>query len=313
MIITPKITEILARQELTVSAEIIPPRNGLDPEGVFAQVEVLKRARVDFIAVTHGAGGSLRGGTLPLATIIKEKSGVTAMPHLTCRDNTAEQLENTLIDHHYLGFRNVLALRGDPPEGMNAAYVAPPGGYQYAYELIAQMTRMNQGHYLLRPGKDKAAPGAQWRTGIATDFCIGAAAYPEHPDLDEGVRHLRVKQDAGAHFAITQMVFDATAYLRFVAAARAAGVTLPIIPGLNIVASAKSAHHIESHFRTRIPAELRDRLDTPDPATARARSIAYVADLAHHLLREGAPAVHFFVMRDAFAAADVIKRVWARL
>jgi methylenetetrahydrofolate reductase (NADPH) len=112
-----KMTEVLGKQKFTLSAEVIPPRNGADQVKVLHQIEQLVLAGAQFLAVTKGAGGSLRGGSLPIAQVIKERHSVPCIAHFTCRDLTPFDVENSLMDHHYFGIRNILALRGDPPDG----------------------------------------------------------------------------------------------------------------------------------------------------------------------------------------------------
>src|SRR5579862_2128038 len=107
----------LLKTKKTLSAEIIPPRNGAETEVILGQIAELKKVPVDFISVTKGAGGSLRGGTLPIAQMIKTRFDICSLAHFTCRDYTIEEIENNLMDHHYFGVHNILALRGDPPDG----------------------------------------------------------------------------------------------------------------------------------------------------------------------------------------------------
>src|ERR1700721_1746359 len=112
-----KLTDFLKQNGFTASAEIIPPRNGSEQRKILTQVQTLINAGAQFLAVTKGAGGSLRGGSLPIAQVIKEQLGVPCIAHFTCRDLTPHEVENQLMDHHYFGIRNILALRGDPPDG----------------------------------------------------------------------------------------------------------------------------------------------------------------------------------------------------
>ena len=308
------ITDFLAAGPV-ISAELIPPRNGLSLAKAVRQMERIVPAGAQFVSVTHGAGGSLRAGTLPLSFIVRQQFGIESVAHLTCRDLNPDQLENALIDHHYLGVTNILALRGDPPGFMKGATEVPEGHYRYAYELVEQIAAMNRGAYRSRPDDPNAGAGG-YHAGDPTNFCIGVAAYPDAADLDESVRHLKRKQDAGAHFAITQMVFSAESYRRFVDAARALGVTLPILPGLRILTSAQQAAFMEQHFGVPVPAALKARLGAIPPGDhlAAARLGAEIGveacvDLCRELLAVGAPGIHVFVMFDSKSAADVITRV----
>src|SRR5262245_58930231 len=225
-----KLTEVIGRGRFTLSAEVTPPRNGAEQAVVLQQVGQLVAAGAQFLAVTRGAGGSLRGGSLPIAQAIKERFGVPAVAHFTCRDLTPEEVENQLIDHHYFGIRTILALRGDPPDGQ-PLWEARPGGYQYAYQLLEQARGLNAGRYLPRPGRPPAVRHER------TDCDLGAAAYPEHGDPEEGLRFFARKLDAGARFAITQMVFDPAVYGRFLDRCERRGLNVPVLPGTRVLRS----------------------------------------------------------------------------
>src|SRR5687767_14107 len=167
------LTQVLARGRFTLSAEVIPPRNGAEQATVLANIARLVQSGAHFLAVTKGAGGSLRGGSLPIAQAIKDQFGVPCIAHFTCRDLLPEEVENQLMDHHYFGIRNILALRGDPPDGQ-PDWHARPGGYRYAHELIAQIRRLNRGQYLPRPN---GPTGPALESQTPTQFCIGSAVY----------------------------------------------------------------------------------------------------------------------------------------
>src|SRR4051812_24776492 len=162
-----KLSDVLSSQRFTLSAEVIPPRNGSDQTKVLNQIQSLIEAGAQFLAVTKRAGGSLRGGSLPIAQIIKDNFSVPCIAHFTCRDLTPFEVENQLIDHHYFGIRNILALRGDPPDGQTE-WSPRDGGYLFAHQLIAQIKNLNAGIYLPRANGPKSDGSER------TDFCIGA-------------------------------------------------------------------------------------------------------------------------------------------
>src|SRR5580700_4650224 len=137
-----KLTDFLTQHAFTISAEVIPPRNGSEQLKILHQVQSLVQAGAQFLAVTKGAGGSLRGGSLPIAQVIKEQFSVPCIAHFTCRDLTPHEVENQLIDHHYFGIRNILALRGDPPNGI-PNWQPRPGSYAFAYQLVEQIQGLN--------------------------------------------------------------------------------------------------------------------------------------------------------------------------
>lgn len=294
-----KLTDVLRAGRFTLSAEVTPPRNGAGQAEVLAQVERLIDAGAEFLAVTRGAGGSLRGGSLPIAQAIKEGFAVPAVAHFTCRDLLPEDVENSLVDHHYFGIRNLLALRGDPPDGQ-PEWAARPGGYRFAYQLIEQIRDLNSGRYLERPGGPPAGRAA-------TDFCIGAAAHPEHPEPQAAVDHLARKVAAGARFAITQMVFDPDHYARFRDRCAASGLDVPILPGTRLLRSRVQADRTALKFGVDVPAALRRALPPalagPDDAPATARAVDRFAELVARLRRLGAPGVHVFVTHAPSAAA----------
>jgi methylenetetrahydrofolate reductase (NADPH) len=294
-----KLTDVLRHNRFTLSAEVMPPRNGAEQSAVLAQVEQLIAGGAHFLAVTKGAGGSLRGGSLPIAQAIKERFGVPAIAHFTCRDLMPEEVENQLVDHHYFGIRNILALRGDPPDGQ-PEWQARAGGYSYAYELIEQIRGLNEGRYLVRGGGPAGG-------GEPTDFCIGAAVYPEHPDPDEGLRFFQRKVAAGAQFAITQMVFDADAYGRLLDRCERTGLDVPVLPGTRLLRSRIQATRTAEKFGVRVPAAVRAALPPAlrggDDADATARGVERFLRLVERLRALGAPGIHVFVTHALSACA----------
>ncbi len=303
-----KLIEVLQESKksgsFTVSAEIIPPRNGSEQRLVLGQVRDLVSAGAQFLAVTKGAGGSLRGGSLPIAQAIKESFKVPAIAHFTCRDLTPFDVENQLIDHHYFGIRNILALRGDPPDGQSE-WTPREGGYRYAYELIAQIRRMNEGLFLPRAG----GPQAEGQAG--TDFCIGAAAYPEMADARARWEYFKLKVDAGAQFGITDMVFDAEAYARFLDDCGAHGVNVPVLPGTRLLKSRGQALRVAQKFKVSIPADVLAALpDVPEKGVNPDGVQIGTELLLRHVekLRSyGAPGIHLYVIGDAQGASHALR------
>lgn len=303
-----KLTGVLREGRFTLSAEVTPPRNGAQQGEVLSQVGRLIEAGAGFLAVTRGAGGSLRGGSLPIAQAIKEGHGVPAVAHFTCRDLLPEEVENSLVDHHYFGIRNLLALRGDPPDGASG-WAPRPGGYDFAYQLIEQIRGLNEGRYLERPG---GPPGGQ----APTDFCIGAAVYPEHPDPVAGVEHFARKVGAGAEFAITQMLFDADAYGRLLDRCGARGLDVPVLPGTRLLRSRLQATRTAQKFGVAVPASVRRALpaalpSADDPGATDAAVEAFLR-LVERLRSLGAPGVHVFVTHTPSACA-ALSRLAAEL
>ncbi len=282
------LTQVLAHEQFTFSAEVIPPRNGAEQAAVLAQVARLIDAGARFLAVTKGAGGSLRGGSLPIALAIKEQFDVPCVAHFTCRDLLPEEVENQLVDHQYFGIRNILALRGDPPDGQ-PGWRSRRGAYDHAYQLIEQIRDLNRGVYLPRAGGPPPA------THAPADFCIGAAVYPEHLDAAEGTTFFKRKVDAGAEYAITQMVFDTDAYGRFLDRCEKARLSVPVLPGTRILRSRARARRTAEKYGVSVPAAMLRALPQIDDPAADARALDVFLGVVERLRRLGAPGVHLFV------------------
>ncbi len=297
-----KLTDVLKENRFTLSAEIIPPRNGAEQRGILEQIQALIGAGAQFLAVTKGAGGSLRGGSLPIAQAIKENFGVPCIAHFTCRDITPADVENQLMDHHYFGIRNILALRGDPPDGQ-PNWTPAPGGYHYAYQLIEQIKKLNDGEFLTRAGTGPNASGSKERT----DFCIGCAVYPEAEKLDEQIGYYKLKADAGAQYAITDMLYDVDQYSRFVEKSAKLGISLPVLPGTRVLKSKIQALKMMQKFKVKVPAYVLDKLPEVETADSFMIGVELALDFADRLKSAGAPGLHFFVIGNTIGAATSLK------
>lgn len=286
-----KVTDVLKQKKFTLSAEMIPPRNGEQVSTTMERLQKVVASGVDFLSVTKGAGGSLRGGSLPIAQTIKDQLEKPCIAHFTCRDLTPQDVENQLIDHHYFGVRNILALRGDPPMG-ESDWVAPEGGYDYAYQLIEQIKKLNSGEFIERKG---------FKVGDRepTDFCIGAAIYPEHPEQKERLDFAKIKFEKGAEYGITQMLFDPKPYGDLKQQLSDEGITAPLLPGLRILRSRKQGHIMKTRFGCSVPDWYLDQLPSEhqrgevDPVV-----IKPFVELVERLQVLGAPGVHIFVLSD---------------
>ncbi len=301
-----KITEYLKSRHFTLSAEVIPPRNGAEQAKVLNQVRSLVEAGAEFIAVTKGAGGSLRGGSLPIAQVVKEQFGRPCIAHFTCRDLTPHDVENQLMDHHYFGIRNILALRGDPPDGQ-PEWRARDGGYNYAHELITQIRNLNEGRYIPRPGGP--AVDSQERT----EFCIGAAVYPEHPDPVNRIEFFKQKVEAGAEYGITDMLFDPEAYARFLDGCERQGIArIPVLPGTRLLKTRSAAEKMAAKFRVSVPKSALAALpesSTPDKPAPIEPGLEVFLKMVERLKQLGAPGVHLFVIADTAGAQVALQRL----
>jgi methylenetetrahydrofolate reductase (NADPH) len=296
-----KITDILQSCPFTVSAEVIPPRNGVGPAKILNQIEGLTQAGAQYLAVTKGAGGSLRGGSLPIAQMIKDRFQKPCIAHFTCRDLLPEEVENHLVDHHFFGIRNILALRGDPPQGVSE-WEPREGSHNYAYQLVEQIKALNEGLYLERENFQAVAREK-------TDFCIGVACYPDHSHANERIEFFKRKAEAGAEYAISQMLFDSDSYARFLDDCANAGVFLPVLPGTRLLKSRTQAARVAKRFQVSIPEAYLKGLPETDAEATSERSLDCFLRFANELKSKGAPGIHVFVLSDTELAKTAIQTI----
>ncbi|HEX7069886.1 MAG TPA: methylenetetrahydrofolate reductase [NAD(P)H] [Rhodothermales bacterium] len=309
-----KVVEILDRaRDPMVSYELIPPRRGGSIAQIFEMVQDLMPFEPPFIDVTsHSAqvyyeemaDGSLkrrvkrkRPGTIGLCAAIKSRFGVETVPHLLCNGFTREETEDALIELHYLGIQNVMALRGDecdfkkpvPPEKSSNCF---------ASDLVEQIVRMNNGRYI-----------EELVDATPTDFCIGVAGYPEKhfeaPNATWDVLNLKRKVDAGAHYVTTQMFFDNRQYFAFVDKCREVGIDVPIIPGLKVLTTKRHLQSLPSVFHVSIPEALAAEAEAVKPEQVADVGVEWAIRQCEELLGAGVPCVHFYIM----STAQVVRRV----
>ena len=295
-----KITDVLAGNPFTLSAEIIPPRNGEQAPLTIDKLNKVITSGVDFLSVTKGAGGSLRGGSLPIAQTIKDHFEKPCIAHFTCRDLSPLEIENQLIDHHYFGVRNILALRGDPPRGQKN-WTSHKEGYSYAYQLIHQIKKLNKGNFIKRKG-------FEIQNHEPTDFCIGAALYPEHTHKKERIEFAIKKFKAGAEFGITQMIFDPLAFASFYRELSDLGFNQAILPGLRILRSQKQAIVMKTRFGCDVPQWYLEQLPLEHKREEINLSVLPpFFQLVEKLKTLGVPGVHIFVLSDIELCQEAIK------
>jgi methylenetetrahydrofolate reductase (NADPH) len=278
-----KITDLLRyareRGEPAFSFEFFPPKSAEGERALFETVDALRPLGPAYVSVTYGAGGSTRQKTIELVKRLKRESEVEAMAHVTCVGSSRDEIASVLDEVADAGVQNVLALRGDPPRG-ETTFVPHPDGFRYASELVAFIRS--------RPER--------W------PFCVGGAAYPEGHvetrDLARDLAHLRLKVDAGVDFLITQLFFDDACYFGFVERARAAGITLPVLPGIMPFTNVEQVERFTAMCGASIPPKLRAAMEVrrADPDGARELGVAYAALQCADLLRRGAPGIHFYTL-----------------
>jgi methylenetetrahydrofolate reductase (NADPH) len=215
---------------------------------------------------------------------------VDAVPHLICGGFTKEETENTLIDLQFLGIDNVLVLRGDARHA-DSGFIPTPGGHAYATELLEQVVNMNKGVYLHE----------DYDTAYKTKFCVGVAGYPEKhfeaPNMKTDFNFLKKKVEMGAEFIVTQMFFDNSKYVEFVALCRENGINVPIIPGLKPITSSKQLISLPKIFHIDLPEELSEAVQKcKSEKEVREVGIEHMIAQCKELMKVGAPVLHFYTM-----------------
>jgi methylenetetrahydrofolate reductase (NADPH) len=270
-----------ARQsKVRVSFEFFPPKTPQSEDSLWQAIRRLEPLSPQFVSVTYGAGGSTRERTHRTVQRILTETTLTPAAHLTCVAATRQEVDSVIRDYWDAGVRHIVALRGDPPGQVGGAYVPPTDGYANATELTAAITRI--------------AP-----------FEISVGCYPEkHPEspsIDHDIDVLKAKVDAGATRAISQVFFDIDAFLRFVDRARAAGVTIPIVPGVMPVTNFKGLVRMAELCQARLPPWLHrlfNGLDD-DPDTRRLIAASVACEMCAELEERGFTDFHFYTLNRA--------------
>jgi methylenetetrahydrofolate reductase (NADPH) len=268
------------------SFEFFPPRTAEGERNLYAALAELETLEPSFVSVTYGAGGSTREKTIEIVKQIREQYGLEAMAHFTCVGATVPQLRGTLEEMQAAGIDNVLALRGDPPAG-EEAWTKTDGGLEYSRELVELIS----GGY---------------------PFAIGAACFPEthihatSPEAD--IEHLVEKVQAGVDFLITQLFFDNAVYFDFVERARAAGVEVPIIPGVMPITRVGQIERMAQMCGASIPDDLRRELHArgEDPEAVLDFGVAYATLQCAELLAAGVPGIHFYTLNRSPATRAIL-------
>lgn len=302
------------------SFELVPPLKGSDINKLYKSIEPLMEFNPPFLNVTahrdeveyrQSPDGSFRRitvtkrpGTVAIAAAIMKRFDVEVVPHVICGGATRNDIENLLLDLNFLGIQNVMALRGDAVPGEK--YFAPtPGGHSHSNALLEQIVNMNNGRYL-----DDTLKNA-----VHTDFCIGVAGYPEKhceaANLDIDIEYLKRKVECGADYIVTQMFFDNAKFFSFVERCRAAGITVPIIPGIKPISTQKHIELLPKAFSIDIPQELMgELLKCRDNDAIYRLGIEWATLQCKELLEWGAKAVHFYTMGKADNIREIIRKAF---
>ena len=285
-----KITDILKKEELSISYEVFPPKVDTAFESVKTAVEKIAELKPAFMSVTYGAGGGTDRYTADIARDIQNRFGVPMLAHLSCVSSTRNAVADMIERLKQYGIENVLALRGDlTPEYKNTE--GSNWDYHHAYELVREL---------------KASDG---------DFCIGGACYPEiHPesaDSKEDIRHLKEKVDAGCDFLTTQMFFDNNLLYSFLYKIREAGITVPVLPGIMPITNARQVERaikLSGSFMPQRFKSIVDRFGNDDAAMLQA-GIAYATDQIIDLFANGITHVHIYSMNNPSVAAGILNNL----
>ena len=287
------------------SFEIIPPKKGTSIQELYDNIDPLMQFNPPFIDVTTSREEyiyiekegllekkmtRMRPGTLGICASIKHKYSVDTVPHVLCGGFTKEETEYLLVDCHYLGIDNVMALRGDARKEQQY-FEATNGGHDFACGLVKQIKDMNNGSYLNNVVE----------TRNCSDFCIGVAGYPEKhleaPSLKSDLKRLKEKVEAGADYVVTQMFFDNKKYFEFVELARAEGINIPIIPGIKPLAVKRHLQLLPQVFKIDLPQSLIEAVeDCKNNSEVRQVGVEWAIQQSKELMNYGVPVLHYYSM-----------------
>ena len=307
-----------AKGKTLFSFEIIPPKKGKNIKELYNNIDPLMEFKPPFIDVTTSREEyvyiekeglldrkitRMRPGTVGICAAIKHKYNVDTVPHVLCGGFTKEETEYLLVDCHYLGINNVMALRGDSMKHQKY-FEAAKGGHLYAKDLVAQIQNLNTGKYLhdVMEVDDKA------------DFCIGVAGYPEKhleaPSLQSDLKRLKEKVDAGADYVVTQMFFNNKKFFEFVEIAKQAGINVPIIPGIKPIAIKRHLQLLPQVFKIDLPEDLIHAVEEcKDNKEVRQVGVEWAIKQSKELQAAGVPVLHFYSM----GKSDNIKAIASQL
>lgn len=290
MRIDPTISHLLDTRQAIHSVEFFPPKDEAGVSALRATADALTAIKPYFASVTYGAGGTTRERSAAASDLLRREMGFVVMPHLTCVGATRNELQETIEGIHASGFRNIMALRGDPPKG-ETRFRPSPSGLRYGSDLVALI---NDHH---------------------PDICTGVAGYPEkHPEaqnLEDDLAHLKIKVDAGASFITTQLFFDNAVYFRFVERCREIGITVPIVPGLMPVLSLKQIVRFTEMCGASLPRRLVFLLERAggDPLKVEEAGVDWAAGQILELIEKGAPGYHLYILNRSRASLGLAEKI----
>ena len=303
------------------SFELVPPLKGSDVSRLYDSIDPLMEFEPPFINVTchrdeveyvPNADGTYtkltlakRPGTVAIvAAIMRRYPQLEIVPHVICGGASRSKVESELLDLHFLGIQNIVALRGDAIPGQRF-FIPEPDGFSHTDELVAMIHQLNGGQYLDPTVKN----------GLSTDFCVALAAYPEKhyeaANLDTDISYLKRKVEAGADYVVTQMFFDNQQFFSFVERCREAGITVPIIPGLKPISSKRQIDLLPRSFHIDIPQELVAMLSAAKTSDdAYQAGIEWCVSQSRELLNHGVPAIHYYTMAKTDHVRKIVSAVF---
>lgn len=284
-----QIRDFFSNKKWTLSFEVFPPVREGNLESLYKTIGELKALSPDFISVTYGAGGSTRDMTIEIASTVRKSFGQEVLAHLTCVGSTRDDIAGILDEMRLQGIENILALRGDPPQG-EKHFVKAEGGFGHANELVEFIRTRN-------------------------DFCIGVAGYPEGhieaPSLEEDIRNLRKKIDAGAHFVVSQLFFNNDVFYRFRDRAVKTGIRVPLLPGVFPVMNYKQMKKCIALSNASVPEKLESRMirlqDKPEETEK--YGIEYAVRQAEDLIRNEVQGLHLYSMNRSEHVIRIVKEL----
>ena len=284
-----KISEYYKKQKHTISFEFFPPKTGEGEKKLFQTVTDLKKLEPSFVSVTYGAMGNTQANTLRIVEEIKHRIGLEVAAHLTCVAHSRGEIEHILEALQEKKIENIVALRGDPPQG-ETQFKAPPDGFHYAAELVRFIRQHPR---------------------LCQSFAVSVAGYPEgHPeskDKQKDLEHLRLKVDQGADVIVTQLFFNNQHYFDFVERARKIGIKVPIVPGIMPVTHGPQIEKFSRMCGAEIPREIHEAIKRfgEDQAAIMKFGIEYATRQCEELLRGGAPGLHFYTLNQSLATRQI--------
>ena len=280
-----KIRDLL-KEKRTISCEFFPPREADGIPNVLRAIDRVRAYQPDFVSVTYGAGGSTRAFTEEITMHIKRETGLEVMAHLTCVAQTREDIHGVLERLDENGIENIIALRGDPPQGQ-PDFVPVTGGFEHATGLIKHIRQNFQ-------------------------FGLAGACYPEghveSPDIRKDIEYARLKVEEGADFLVTQLFYDNSHFFEFIDRAAKAGINVPIVPGVLPILTTAQIRRFTGLCGATIPAELDRQLEkyAGDDDAVRELGIEYATKQVRELWDSGVPGVHFYVLNRSYSVSKIL-------